>query len=88
MTRPIKALKGYKRLHLQPGQSATVTFNLDLRHLAFYDRRMDYVVEPGTVEIMICSSSADIRCAATLEIVGETQVVNPVYHTPMEIAFH
>src|SRR5690606_22667143 len=39
VTRPVKLLKGFKRVSLQPGETRAVRFELDLRHLAFYDRQ-------------------------------------------------
>jgi beta-glucosidase len=59
VTRPVKELKGYQRISLQPGQTRTVQFTLDAGALAFYDANMDYVVEPGTFQIMTGASSRD-----------------------------
>jgi len=85
ITRPVKELKGYKRLTLEPGQSQTVIFYLDVNQLAFYDRKMRLVVEPGIIEVMIGSSSEDIRCTGSFEIVGETTEVNLVYFSHVEV---
>ncbi|MBN1963840.1 MAG: fibronectin type III-like domain-contianing protein, partial [Anaerolineae bacterium] len=86
VTRPVKQLKGFKRLALEPGASKTVTFTLDLRHLAFYDRQMIYAVEPGQIEIMVGSSSEDIRLCETLEITGQPTPVEQVFTTPVTVA--
>jgi len=59
VTRPVKELKGFGRLTLEPGQTATVTFDIKPEHLAFYDIDMNYVVEPGEFEIMVGNSSRD-----------------------------
>jgi beta-glucosidase len=59
-TRPVKELKGYKRVFLVKGTSKTVSFEIDESMLAFYDINMDYCVEPGDFSIMVGSSSADI----------------------------
>ena len=48
VTRPIKLLKGFKRIQLQPKASQRLEFSLPIAHAAFYDRNMEYVVEPGT----------------------------------------
>ena len=72
ITRPVKELRGFKRVTLQPGETATVTFALPVNLLAFYDRAYRYVVEPGVVEIMVGSSSRDIAASATVTIPGET----------------
>ena len=68
-TRPVKELKGYKRVSLQPGESKTVTFLLSAADLAFYDINMNYGVEAGTFKIMIGGSSADEdHVASTIEL--------------------
>jgi beta-glucosidase len=59
VTRPVKELKGFGRITLEAGQSATVTFDIKPEHLAFYNVDMKYVVEPGEFEIMIGNSSKD-----------------------------
>jgi beta-glucosidase len=86
VTRPVKALKGFKRINLQPGATKTVTFDLDVRHVAFYDRAMNYVVEAGTITVMVGASSADIRLTGEFTIVGVTRVVEQVFTTPVTVA--
>ena len=71
VTRPVKELKGFKRITLEPGQEKTVCFELAVSQLGFYDRQMAFVVEPGTIEVMVGSSSEDIRLQSAFEIVGE-----------------
>jgi beta-glucosidase len=56
-TRPVKELKGYKRIFLKKGESETVSFEIDKETLAFYDIDMNYCVEPGNFSIMLGSSS-------------------------------
>jgi len=73
VTRPVKQLVGFKRIALSPNETRRVTFHLDMSQLAFYDRRMEYVVEPGNVEVMVGSSSEDIRLTGGFEISGETR---------------
>jgi beta-glucosidase len=58
-TRPVKELKGFKRVWLQPGETTTVELDITPGSLAFYDVNMKYVVEPGDFEIMIGTSSRD-----------------------------
>jgi beta-glucosidase len=60
VARPVKELRGFQRVSLAPGESKTVTFTLDARQLAYYGES-GFVVEPGTVQVLIGSSSADIR---------------------------
>lgn len=59
VTRPIKELKGFKKVHLEPGEGTTVTLDITPDSLAFYDINMKYTVEPGDFEIMIGTSSRD-----------------------------
>lgn len=59
VTRPVKELKGFGRVTLEAGQTATVTFDIAPEHLAFYNIDMKYVVEPGEFEIMVGNSSRD-----------------------------
>ena len=57
VTRPVKELKGYKRVHLKIGETKKVIFEITPESLAFYDIDMNYVVEPGAFNIMTGSSS-------------------------------
>jgi beta-glucosidase len=59
VTRPVKELKGFRRVWLQPGDRATVALDITPGSLAFFDVNMKYVVEPGDFEIMIGTSSRD-----------------------------
>jgi len=59
VTRPVKELKGFRRVFLDPGETAAVEFEIMPEHLAFYDVRMKRVVEPGEFDIMIGNSSRD-----------------------------
>jgi beta-glucosidase len=58
-TRPMKELKGFRRIVLNPGETRTVAFDITPELLAFYDARMKYTVEPGDFEIMVGNSSRD-----------------------------
>ena len=57
VTRPIKELKGFKRVTLEPGQSQKVNFSLHTDELAFFNRKMALVTEPGTFHAWIGGSS-------------------------------
>lgn len=59
VTRPVKELKGFRKVRLQPGESTTVSFDIPPDRLSFYDLNMEYVVEPGDFEIMVGNSSRD-----------------------------
>ena len=58
-TRPVKELKDFCRITLQPGEEQTVQFSLPLKALAYYDANMHYGVERGDFDIMVGSSSRD-----------------------------
>lgn len=68
VTRPIKELKGFKRISLEPGEAKTVLFEITPSLLQFYDRNMKRIIEPGTFEIMIGGNSVNLK-SAKLEIV-------------------
>ncbi|MGO8674531.1 MAG: glycoside hydrolase family 3 N-terminal domain-containing protein [Limisphaerales bacterium] len=59
VTRPVKELKGFQKVGLQPGETKTVIFDITPKSLAFYDLDMNYVVEPGEFEVMVGNSSRD-----------------------------
>lgn len=67
VTRPIKELKGFKRITLQPGETRTVTFELGPEAFRFWNLEMKRVVEPGEFEIMAGDNSVDLK-TATLTI--------------------
>lgn len=60
VTRPVKELKGFAKVSLPPGESATVALKIVPEALAFYDINMEYTVEPGDFEIMVGNSSRDV----------------------------
>jgi beta-glucosidase len=59
VTRPVKELKGFKRVFLKPGEKKTVTLEITPEKLAFHNIDIKFVVEPGDFEIMVGSSSRD-----------------------------
>jgi beta-glucosidase len=59
VTRPIKELKGFKKVYLEPGESVTVDLPIKPEHLAFTDINKVYSIEPGKFEIMVGNSSRD-----------------------------
>ena len=70
--RPVKELKGFRRVVLKPGETKTVSFALDKSALSYYSTaRHDWVAEPGTFEVLVGASSRDIRLSGKLELVNE-----------------
>jgi beta-glucosidase len=68
VVRPIKELKGFRRIHLRAKESARVELALGSEALGFWNKEMKRVVEPGVFEVMVGASSADIRQQASLEV--------------------
>lgn len=60
VTRPVKELRGFRRITLDPGESKTVEFTLGFDELSFLNRDMRRVVEPGTFKIMVGGNSVDL----------------------------
>ena len=66
---PVKELKGFEKVPLDPGETQTVEFILTPRHLSLLDEHLVWRVEPGEFEVMVGASSEDIRLRGILEIV-------------------
>ena len=67
-----KELRGFQRIPLQPGETRTVKFPLKATGLTYWDAgKQSFVVEPGHVQIMVGSSSADVRLEETIEVKGK-----------------
>ena len=60
MTRPVKELKGFQRITLQPGEKRRLEFTLGPEALGFYNREMKFVVEPGEFKVMVGPNSEDL----------------------------
>ena len=61
MVRPVKELKGFQKVFIPKGQTKRVDFVLHAHDLGFWDNTMQYVVEPGTFEIMVGKNSEDLQ---------------------------
>lgn len=61
ITRPVKELKGFERIHLKKGESKQVTFQITPDLLKFYDYDLQYVCEPGEFNVMIGPNSRDVK---------------------------
>jgi beta-glucosidase len=69
VTRPVLELKGFVRVALEPGASASVRFELPVAQLGFYDAALRHVVEPGEIEVLVGTSSADLVSAGSVTVV-------------------
>lgn len=69
VVRPIIELKDFQKVKLQPGETKTLTFVIDNEKLAFYNQALEFKSEPGAFNLMIGSSSSDIRLSANFELI-------------------
>lgn len=70
VTRPVKELRGFKRVHLAPGETCTITLDLSIPQMAYRDAAMRLAVEPGVVTVLAGSSSRDIAVQGSFRITG------------------
>jgi len=69
LVRPARELKGFDKINLGPGETKTVSFALDKKDLSFYDPDLEqWVAEPGEFEVLVGSSSRDIRASASFSL--------------------
>jgi beta-glucosidase len=66
--RPVKELKGFQKVMLQPGETKTITFTIDKEKLSFYNDQLQWITEPGEFRLMIGSASDDIRLQDSFEL--------------------
>ena len=69
VVRPIIELKDFQKVKLQPGETKTLTFVINNEKLAFYNQALEFKSEPGAFNLMIGSSSSDIRLSANFELI-------------------
>ncbi len=73
--RPLKELKGFEKVYLEPGEQKKVSFELNKRSFAYYNTKIkDWYVESGEYKIMAASSSADIRLAANVYVESTVKI--------------
>ena len=63
-----KVLRGFERIHLQPGEEQTVSFTLTPQDLGLWDKNNQFTVEPGSFSVMVGASSQDIRLKGSFEV--------------------
>ena len=71
VTRPVLELKGFIRVTIPPGESRLVRFSMPVGQLGFHDDSLSYVVEPGTFEIFVGTSSVDLVHAGSATVVAQ-----------------
>jgi beta-glucosidase len=67
ITRPVKELKGFQKIDLKKGQKQTVTFDISVKDLMFYNADLNFVAEPGLFEVFVGTNS-DVRDKQTFEL--------------------
>jgi beta-glucosidase len=73
LPRPLKELKGFKKVTLKPGAKQTVSISLDRNAFAYYDpEKKGWIAEAGDFKILIGSSSRDIRLDGTFKLARTT----------------
>ena len=69
LPRPVKELKGFKKISLEPGQTETVTFEISRDDLSYFDAdKHAWVVDPGKFEALVGASSRDIRSKGAFKV--------------------
>ena len=69
LPRPLKELKGFSKISLEPGESRTVTFSVDKEDLAFFDpEKHEWVAEPGVFDLYIAAAADDVRGKVSFEL--------------------
>ena len=61
MVRPVKELKGFQKVFIPKGQTKRIDFTLNVRDLGFWNNSMQYIIEPGSFEIMVGPNSEDLQ---------------------------
>ena len=75
LVRPVKELKAFQRVTLQPKEHAVVSFSIPVDMLNFTNVAYRRVVEAGEFEVSVGASSSDIRSKGRIEVVGEDRVL-------------
>jgi beta-glucosidase len=68
VVRPVKELKDFRKISLQPGETKTVQFIINKEKLSFYNDQLQWIAEPGVFDVMIGSASDDIRLTEVIEL--------------------
>ena len=85
VTRPVKELKGFKRVFLNPDEVANINFEVPIRILAFYDEDMKFVIQKTPVDILVGTSSDNILYKETVSINKEEEITEKVFSSKVSI---
>ncbi len=70
VVRPVLELRDFQKVKLNAGESKTIEFTIDKEKLSFYNNKLEWTTEPGDFELMIGSSSADIKLRSDFELLA------------------
>ena len=70
VVRPVLELRDFQKVKLNAGESKTIEFTIDKEKFSFYNNKLEWVAEPGDFEVMIGTSSADIKLRSDFELVN------------------
>ncbi|WP_289058023.1 beta-glucosidase BglX [uncultured Flavobacterium sp.] len=68
VVRPVLELRDFQKVKLNAGETKTIEFTIDKEKLSFYNNKLEWVAEPGDLEVMIGTSSADIKLRSDFEL--------------------
>jgi beta-glucosidase len=71
VTRPVLELKAFARVHVEAGGARQLEFRIPVGQLGFYDAHLAYVVEPGSMEVLVGTSSRDVRQAGSFSVIPD-----------------
>jgi hypothetical protein len=88
VARPVKQLAGFARVGLAPGEGVDVRFRVDADRTAYPNRALEWIVEPGDIEVMVGTSAADLPCRGRVRLTGSQRVVGHDRQlvTPVELS--
>ena len=88
VTRPVRQLTGFARVHLEPGATARVRFRVHADRTAFTGRDLRRVVEPGELDVLVGRSAADLPCHGRVRLTGPLRLVGHDRRlvTPVEVS--
>lgn len=75
IARPVKQLTGFARVSLEPGAATDVTFHVHADRTSYPDPELRRIVEPGDLEVLVGTSSADLPCRVTVRLTGDMRTV-------------
>jgi beta-glucosidase len=85
VTRPVLELKAFRRVSLEPGAGCRISFTVPAAQLGFYDRTLRYVVEPGTIDVFVGTSSRELVDAGTVTVEAGEAPVEKAFDGAVEV---